>query len=387
MYIRINSAIPQTIHFFITHHLSSINPATVAYIIIDHRIKKQFNCYLIPTCNSRFNQLQDIHIRMGQMKRKKEKNVLPHELISSLEKSDKKASTKRQKLFTTHTLPKSLATKAQFQIQNNLLECRILLQRALTYFSEEGNEEDRSYDESKVGKGLEELLGRLVNARNSLCSQTIQEDSQVESDDESDGSNDDILNQDQYQKHYNKLQSHWKTVLNRHYDNMNITKQYNRKDSNSKFFQVIDQSFWSQIENTVEHNMLHEQHSQINTGTEKNEDGVSVSIPKFDDTKIYQNMLQEYIALSANQNANNATTLAEQRLKLASKANNKKSKDDIDLRASKGRKIRYVVHEKIKNFTFPLQRSVNNGQVNNSIMDEDVLFKSMLGGVFKAKKK
>ncbi len=334
------------------------------------------------------------------MKRKKEKSVLPHELISSLEKSDKKASTKRQKLFTTHTLPKSLATKAQFQIQNNLLECRILLQRALTYFSEEGNEEDVSYDESKVGKELEELLGHLVNARSSLCSQTIQEDSQVESDDESDSSNDDSLNnQDHCQIHYNKLQSHWKTVLNRHYDNMNITKQYNRKDSNSKFFQVIDQSFWSQIENTVEHNMLLEQHSQINTGTERNGDGdgvdngnknqttVSVSIPKFDDTKIYQNMLQEYIALSANQNANNATTLAEQRLKLASKANNKKSKDDIDLRASKGRKIRYVVHEKIKNFTFPLQRSVNNGQVNNSIMDEDVLFKSMLGGVLKAKKK
>ena len=176
---------------------------------------------------------------------------------------------------------------------------------------------------------------------------------------------------------------------------MNITKRYNKKDSNSKFFQVIDQSFWTQVENTVQHSTLLEQHSQIKLKDEEddsidsNDGSKSKSEPSlvFDDTKIYQHMLQEYITLSTERTESNATSLAEHRLKLASSTSkNKKDKNDVDRRASKGRKIRYVVHEKLKNFTFPLQREVNSKN-NHVIMEDDVLFKSMMGGVLTNQKK
>ena len=55
-----------------------------------------------------------------------------------------------------------------------------------------------------------------------------------------------------------------------------------------------------------------------------------------------------------------------------SNANSKKS--TVDRRASKGRKIRYVVHPKLVNFTFPIARK-------EPMIPEDVWFKSMFGGV------
>ena len=341
---------------------------------------------------------------MPQMKRKKQQSQLPTDLISSLEKTDKQASTKRRKQFTTHTLPKSLATKAQYQIQTNLIECRILLQRALTYFNEDGNNDhdESSHDGVGVSKNIDMLLAQLVDARNTLCHHTISKNDETKSDHSSDdeSSNDEDYGQNSndakhHQQTYDKLKSYWKTVLNRHHDNINITK-HSTKDSNSKFFQVIDQSFWSQIENTVEHNMLLEQHTHASkrNGSQNDDDDddddeeeedSKDSLIQFDDTKIYQNMLQEYITLSAEQTSNNATSLAEHRLKLASSAHKNKKKDDVDRRASKGRKIRYVIHEKLKNFTFPLQREVNS-LVSHVVMDEDVLFKSMLGGVLNKNK-
>jgi hypothetical protein len=367
-----------------------------------------------------------------KLKRKQTLNTtsaLPTRLLSSLEESDKRASTKRRKQFTSHTLPKSLATKSSYDIHTNLIESRILLQRTLTNYSDYAADADgdastssNGNDDENIEKGLNKLLDKLVEARNMLCGHTIRSskdgddeegsnsdesnETKDESDDEDDNNNnnnndDDDDDDDKFQKDYNKLQKKWKTTLNRHYENMNISKRYNSKrdaKQNSKFFQVVDQSFWSQIENTVQHNMLLEEHTQIKN---KNDDDLDSStsdgIPNdnksntitlaFDDSRIYQHMLQEYITLSTERTTSNATSMAEHRLKLASsKANRKTNKEDIDRRASKGRKIRYVVHDKLKNFTFPLQREVNrftSGQnTTHAIMDENVLFKSMMGGVF-----
>ncbi len=304
-------------------------------------------------------------------KRKSQQTLLPKDLISSLEESDKKASKKRKKQFNSHTLPKSLATKSLYNIHTNLIECRILLQRALTCYDDENVN-----DATRTNKGLERLLNQLVNSRDILCKQVLQKQTSPTDDEDDTSSNHD-------DDAYNKLKNQWKTILNRQHDNLNITKRFNnKKDSNSKFFQVVDQSFWTQIDNTVQHNKILDQHDQI----QNNDNGDGTSKPKvsFDDSKIYQHMLQEYITLSTERTTNNATSIAEHRLKLASE-NKKKNKDDVDRRASKGRKIRYVVHEKLQNFTFPLQREVV-GRNNHVIMDEDVLFKSMMGGVSSSRK-
>ena len=311
------------------------------------------------------------------MKRKSQQSLLPTELISSLEESDKKASKKRKKQFNSHTLPKSLATKSLYNIHTNLIECRILLQRALTSSGDgkglDQENADSDNDSVRTNQGLERLLSRLVNAREILCKKVLDKPSNSNHEEDGDSDNDSA---------YKKLQKQWKTILNRQHDNLNITKRINNKrDSNSKFFQVVDQSFWSQIENTVQHNKIFDQHSPI-----QNDDGEDDAKPKvsFDDSKIYQHMLQEYITLSTERSTNNATSIAERRLKLAS-SNKKKSKNDYDRAASKGRKIKYVVHEKLQNFTFPLQREVAGS--NHVVMEEDVLFKSMMGGVSQRKKK
>ena len=314
------------------------------------------------------------------MKRKSQQSLLPTDLISSLEESDKKASKKRKKQFNSHTLPKSLATKSLYNIHTNLIECRILLQRALTSSDDEKaldqEKDDSDNDSLRTNKGLERLLSRLVNAREMLCKKVLDKPSSSSNDEEDDGNDDGSA--------YNKLQKQWKKVLNRQHDNLNITKRINnKKDSNSKFFQVVDQSFWSQIENTVQHNKILDQHSQIQKDDSGGEDNMK-PIVSFNDSKIYQHMLQEYITLSTERSTNNATSMAERRLKLAS-SNKKTTKHDYDRAASKGRKIKYVVHEKLQNFTFPLQREAAG--TNHMVMDEDVLFKSMMGGVSQRKKK
>jgi len=52
---------------------------------------------------------------------------------------------------------------------------------------------------------------------------------------------------------------------------------------------------------------------------------------------------------------------------------------EVDRRASKGRKIRYVVYPKLTHFMFPVERKVVGE--GTGVMEEDVLFRSMFGGV------
>ncbi len=286
-----------------------------------------------------------------------------------------------------------MATKSLYDIHTNLIESRILLQRALVTCNDGGgNDNNRSNNKNNndvdgnIEKGLDDLLDKLIDARKMLCQHTLkqQDDSDEDSDDDNSENHKEEEEDDQFERDYNKLQKQWKEVLNRHYDNINITKKYKhdnkRNDSNqgTKFFQTVDLSFWSQVENTVQHNMLLDAQNENDNDNDNNNNNYENPIT-FDDSKIYQHMLQEYITLSTERDVTNASSMAEHRLRLASKKTNK-DKNNVDRRASKGRKIRYVVHEKLKNFTFPLQREVNSKK-NHVIMDEDVLFKSMMGGV------
>ena len=99
---------------------------------------------------------------------------------------------------------------------------------------------------------------------------------------------------------------------------------------------MVDQSFWSQVEATYQHNSILEQTSK----SENSENQIELN-----DGKLYQSQLQEYIKLSTGKGPSHAAMAAKERLKRASKTVTKK---DVDRRASKGRKIRYVVDEKLR---------------------------------------
>jgi hypothetical protein len=273
-------------------------------------------------------------------------NPLPTDLLSSLESSDKQAAKLRRSQLSTETLPRSFAAKSQVDIQVSLMESRILLQRALSAPLQ-------NFEGSKVNSALKSLLSELTNARRKLCSASVGGNSSDS------GSEDENVEEDRLEIEYSKLKEDWKTTLNKHHSNVHLQAQQNKNK-----FQVVDQSFWTQVENNVKHSAILE-HSADDDDQQKTGIG-------FDDSKLYQHMLQEYIQLSTERGKEGAASAAADRLKRSLKK--KSTKKDVDRRASKGRKIRYVVHEKLMNFTFPVQREV-------SIMDEDVLFKSMLGGV------
>lgn len=291
-------------------------------------------------------------------KRKRSNNILPNEIISTLETSDRKAAKLRKSLASTETLPKSFAAKSQVEIQTKLLECRILMQRALSSLpTASDKQEGNAANARDVERSLETLIQGLKDARRalfpSLLNSIHQEDDEV--DDDRDDEKYECL-----EREYSQLRLGWKVTLNKHHANIYLQNQQNKNK-----FQVVDQSFWTQIESNIKHSeMLDHVH-----GNSKNE---TLSNPGFDDTKLYQHMLQEYITLSAQGGKDSAATAAVERLNRSMK---KKTRTDVDRRASKGRKIRYVVHDKLQNFTFPVSRP------NVSVMDDDVLFKSMFGGV------
>jgi putative sterol carrier protein len=274
-------------------------------------------------------------------------NPLPNDVIASLEQADRKAAKLRKSNLSTETLPKSYAAKSQMQIQTNLMECRILMQRALTSISTVNNDDDTA-NANAIQNALDQLSSKLIKARKQLCSSTLFYDS----DNDSESEDNNTSNQD-----YNKLCEFWKKTLNKHYANLSLQNQQNKNK-----FQVVDMSFWSQVEANVKHSQL------IQDSMHGDESNLS-----FDDSKLYQHLLQEYISLSTERGGTeNIANLAAERLKRSMKKTSHKK--DVDGRASKGRKIRYIVHDKLQNFTFPMQRPI-------AVMGEDVLFKSMLGGV------
>ena len=296
------------------------------------------------------------------------------DILTSLESSDRAAAKLRKYQMSTETLPRSFAAKSQVEIHTNLIECRILIQQALSSVNNVVREDDDDIDENR--NGLDELLNKLITARRQLCfsnDEEVESDSESETDSGSDSEveedDEDSKNDKRLAKEYSKLRTNWKETLNKHHANINLQNQQNKNK-----FQVIDQSLWAQVESNVKHSVILD-HAHINDGDDKEDQEQALSKQmQHDDSKLYQHMLKEYILLSAERGKDDAASAAAERLKRSMKKGAKKK--DVDRRASKGRKIRYVVHEKLQNFTFPVSRGTGSG----GIMDEDVLFKSMLGG-------
>jgi len=94
-------------------------------------------------------------------------------------------------------------------------------------------------------------------------------------------------------------------------------------------------------------------------------DLLNVSI--YNDDKLYQQMIRDYVAESKGDDSLNPSLPAS----APSKREKKKEKKKTDRRASKGRKVKYTVHEKLIGFMFGKERP-------NHDVGEDVWFKSLL---------
>lgn len=107
-----------------------------------------------------------------------------------------------------------------------------------------------------------------------------------------------------------------------------------------------------------------------NGSTENHTDESIYSSEVYDDTDFYHTQLRELIEYKTS-SSNNVNEVAKQFVELQKLR--KKMKKAFDTRASKGRKIRYVVHNKLVSFMAP------NDPVDWTDEQKDELFKSLFG--------
>ena len=134
----------------------------------------------------------------------------------------------------------------------------------------------------------------------------------------------------------------WKEVFNKRYKDLRLHAGLTAKAQ----FKLLDSDFWQQVESTSTYEL-----ASVNGSSH------------FDDSKVYQHMLQDFL-LGRDKNT---------AMDVIKRKKGKKSTKEVDRRASKGRKIRYAVIPKLVNFTFPQQRG-------ETAMDDDEWFKSLFGG-------
>ena len=154
---------------------------------------------------------------------------------------------------------------------------------------------------------------------------------------------------DELESEYDTCRQNWKQVLNQRHKDLKLHSGLTAKSQ----FRVMDSSFWEQVDATVEYEKIR--------ASDQDEEETN-----FDDSKVYQQILKEFVANSTNANQNGSNRF--------STKTKKTQKKEVDRRASKGRKIRYKEIPKLVNFTFPLSRP------NNSNLDQDEWFQSLFGG-------
>lgn len=357
---------------------------------------------------------------MSKKKRKRSKTTstddndthnskLPTKLLQSLESSDRRASKLLRSEISIDTLPKSQAAQSLLSVQTHLMECRILLQKALTSLPSLGHcsAGDGGADEKRVvKKAADRLLMRLLEARKTLYPNLTKSTDDTNDDDSDDEDNTKqkysrlIQNTNSSSPHtaiektldaeYNALQPTWQSILDRRHVSLRLSSG-GAVTSNSTQFKVIDRSFWAQVEGTVRHDAALLPRPTPDAVPNALPPRPSTSLPPtppslFDDSKIYRHMLQDFLTLSTEGHRSGeggAAEAAATRLRRVMEKQRRRRTagggGDVDRKASKGRKIRYVVYPKLAHFTFPVERRVVGE--GTGIIDEDVLFRSMFGGV------
>jgi len=316
--------------------------------------------------------------------------------LSKLDNEDVKASKNRRRASTA-AAGKSLAARAQTTLAGELIQCRILLQRAVVAISEAGH--GGSSNDDANGKNGEEardtggkddiapiiaanrLLVRLLEARNQLTRPSNDESDRVnydgvlgviEASNDSDAPPnplDHILSAE-----YDDCRSEWKDTFNRRHHDLRLQAGLTAKAASK--FRVIDQSFWNQVESAASHERLIQKDGNSSCGEKLTFHASMASM--YDDSKIYQHMLRDFVALGTSGggpsgHAGLAADAAAERLRRAAQKKKGQSAKDVDRKASKGRKIRYNINPKLENFTFPVSRPVPS-------IGEDDWFRSLFGG-------
>ena len=308
------------------------------------------------------------------------------------------------------------AVQAQTNIYSKLMECRIVLQRSHTPLlssslpppddapSSNNNSNNEDFTDAALHQ-CDTILIQLLEARRLLSQpppprNNANNDEGKEEDDPDDSMDVDVVDygtlikespvafQEQLQKEYEQHRDQWKEVLNRRHYHVQLHSGVIQQ----KKFNMIDTSFWHLVQSTLQHLQLrhnhHKDHQNDGTTATTTPFHHRVGYQPFDDSKIYQQMLKDFVeTASSNTTTDFQDTAGIRKRRTKSSNNQNNSSAMVDRKASKGRKIRYTTMTKLTNFTFPQQRrhtvvsssssSTNN---NNILLDEDAWFRSLFGG-------
>ena len=361
---------------------------------------------------------------MAKKQQKRSSSALSlFDAVSQLDEQDSRADVKRRR--TAHgQIEKARQVQAQTKIYHSLMETRILLQRALVATTataaskpSPGSSSERNDDD--VQKSCDALLTKLLEARQKLTAASSQnfdtksyddmirnesnhedDDSSVDDgdDDDDDGGDDDCKVspselQSTLQNEYDQCREEWKTVLNRRHKDLKLqsggltAKMMSKQQSGGGTFQVMDASFWQQVESVREYEDLRRRQQQQQ---QHDSEARATSISElFDDSKVYQQLLKDFVSQSTAAAGagkggtafQNSTTSREN----GKESKNKNNKKKVDRRASKGRKLRFNEIPKLVNFTFPLSRGSGGNGVGGAssatnFLNQDEYFQSLFGG-------
>ena len=250
--------------------------------------------------------------------------------VELLNHQDAKA-VKSQRRASQRDRQRSEAAQSQTKIYGSLVETRILLQRSLQAQQQQSHDDVGSNSAAAAAVDrCSNLLAQLLNARQTLF--PVQDTNEHKPDYQTlvQQNEEDALS-NTLQSEYEHHQEEWKEVLDRRNKDARL---HSGALTHKTQFRVVDSSFWQQVDATVQHEELRQQQQQ--------QQSQSGSLAVFDDTKVYQHLLKDFVATSNG----DAQAAAQQRLaKLNKKAisnSSSKKKAQVDRRASKGRKIRYT---------------------------------------------
>jgi protein AATF/BFR2 len=291
------------------------------------------------------------------------------ESIARLESLDAKA-LKVRRTQSVQSIAQSRAARSQVDLFAKLMEFRILMQKVIGSLPVVSGETDGKCSDvmDKTKRSCDHILQQLLELRH-LINPSLNLDGEDEINIKENGM--ESLDH-RLQSEYETMKMNWKDVLNRNYRDVQISSGLAVKEGSK--FKVVDQTFWDQVQSTLNHDRFLHATSQMQLNVKVTPE--KRSLFGFDDSKTYQHLLQDFIStrMERQQGSSGIVDAAAERLRRSMK---KKSRGDmttdIDRRASKGRKIRYVTHEKLVNFTYPTSRPV-------AMIDEDILFKSLFGG-------
>ena len=290
--------------------------------------------------------------------RKKRDHSSIFDAIEQLDTQDRRADRKRLK-ETSAEKKRAREVQTQSKIYNCLLESRILLQRAINNVGSTSVSGEHDEPVSSFRETCNTLLDELLRVRNELSgthSKTY------------DGLSVSSISADLYnslQHEYDALKENWKNVLNRRHKNLRLHSGVTAKTQ----FRIMNSSFWDQVEARMEYEEIRNRKAPDNNTTKNNEESISKFV-LFDDSKVYQQLLKDFVA-------NSSTETDTERMRVSTKYNNNDNngkKRDVDRRASKGRKIRYKEIPKLVNFTFPLSRPITSN------LNQEDYFQSLFGG-------